>query len=169
MDERREDWHRGVDANLASLNAGQRIWEREISGIHRSLSEIDAFLRGDREDDTDGAIARMHQLENSINLLKAIILKDAAGGRGLIGRVETLEAGERGSDNRWKFATAIVVAILSLSGLLLTNWDRLQAFVGSHRKLDRFEQMIEKAKRPKPRRRHVVIREKPPDPEPETE
>lgn len=169
MDERREDWHRGVDENLASLNAGQRVWEREFNLIHKSLSEIDTLLRGDPERDTDGAIARLHQLENSLNLLKAVILKDVVGGRGLIGRVEALESGERGSDNRWKFATAVAVAILSLLGLLLTNWDRLETFLNKQRKLDPLERMIQNVKHPKGKRRHIVIRVNPPEPEPEDE
>lgn len=160
MDERRDDWQRGVDASL-------RIWEREVAAIHRSLAEIDGFLRGDREKDTDGAIARLHQLENSLNLLRAVVLKDAAGGRGLIGRVEALEAGERGSDNRWKFATAVAVAILSLLGLLLTNWERLEAFLNKQRKLDPLERMIQNAKHPKPKHRRIVIRVNPPEPESE--
>jgi uncharacterized protein HemX len=169
MDERGGDWHRGVDENLASLNAGQRVWEREIDHLHKALSEIDTLLRGDPDRDTDGVIARLHQLENAINLLRAIILKDAAGGRGLVSRVEALETGERSSDNRWKFATAVVVAVLSFAGLLLTNWDRLEGFLNSHRKMDPLEKMIEKAKHPKARRRHVVIRQEPVDPEPEGE
>lgn len=145
----------------------ERLWEREIGGIHKTLSEIDALLRGDPERDTDGAIARLHQLENSLNLLKAVILRDAAGGRGLIGRVEALESGERGADNRWKFATAVVVAILSLFGLLLTNWERLEAFLNKQRKLDPLERMIQNAKHPKAKRRHIVIRNDPPEPESE--
>lgn len=164
MDERRDDWQRGVDASLVSLN---RLWEREVAALHRSLSEIDAFLRGDREKDTDGAIARLHQLENSLNLLKAVILRDATGGKGLIGRVEALESGERGSDNRWKFATAVVVAILSLSGLLLTNWERLEAFLIKQRKLDPLEKMIQNAKHPRPKHRRVVVRVDPPEQESE--
>lgn len=145
----------------------ERLWEREIGGIHKTLSEIDALLRGDPERDTDGAIARLHQLENSLNLLKAVILRDAAGGRGLIGRVEALEAGERGADNRWKFATAVVVAILSLFGLLLTNWERLEAFLNKQRKLDPLERMIQNAKHPKAKHRHIVIRNDPPESESE--
>lgn len=167
MDERRDDWHRGVDENLASLNAAQRVWDREVNLIHKQLAEIDALLRGDPDRDTDGAIARLHQLENGINLLKAVVLGDAAGGRGLLGRVQIIERGERTSDNRWKFATAVVVAGLSLVGLLITNWDRIEAFIQKQHKPDPVEQMIEKAKHPKARRRHVVIREEPAEPEPE--
>lgn len=169
MDERREDWRQGVDENLASLNAGQRVWEREVNLIHKSLSEIDTLLRGDPERDTDGAIARLHQLENSLNLLRAVILRDAAGGKGLIGRVESLESGERGADNRWKFATAVAIAILSLFGLLLTNWDRLEGFLNRHRKADSLERIIENAKHPKTRHRHIIIRSDSTDPEAEGE
>lgn len=157
-DERREDWHRGVDENLASLNAGQRVWEREMAVIRRLLGEFDHLLRGDPEKDTDGAMARLHIQENDINLLKALVLKDAAGNKGLVGRVETLESGERTSDNRWKFATAVVVAVLSMAGLLITNWDRIGAFL-TQKPTDKLDRMIEKAKHPKGRHPRVVYRE----------
>src|SRR5690348_9804635 len=164
MDERRDDWHRGVDENLASLNAGQRVWEREVNQIHKALAEIDALLRGDSGRDTDGAIARLHQLENELNLLKAVVLKDKAGNKGLIGRVEALESGERGADNRWKFATAVVVATLSLVGLLVTNWDHLETFLNKSRKPSH-AQAGQKPKHQKAKPRRVVVHEETPEPE----
>jgi len=166
MDERRDDWKRGVDENLASLNAGQRIWERELKAIRKALAELDDLVRGDVAKETDGIIARLHQVENTVNLLKAVVMKDAAGGRGLVGRLEAIEKGEHRSDNLWKFVTALAVAILSFLGLLITNWDRLAAF-WNRKSTDPVEQMIERAKHPKPRHRHIIIR--PPPDESESE
>ncbi len=163
MDERRDDWHHGVDQNLAGLNAGQRVWERELVIIRKLLGEFDHLLRGDPDKDTDGVMARLHYQENEVNLLKAVLLKDKAGNRGLVGRVEALEKGEKGAENRWKFATALVVALLSLLGLILTNWGPILAYLGHHGKVDPLEQAIESAKRPKPRHRHYVIHEETPE------
>lgn len=158
MDDRRDDWYRGVDENLASLNAGQRIWEREFTALRKLLSETDKLLRGDPDKETDGLIPRLHQQENAVNMLQALIVKDRAGNTGLIARVEALERGERKSLNRWQFATAVTVALFSVLGLLLTNWDRLGAILNRKSK-DPVEQMIQRAKNP--HKRHVVFRDVP--------
>jgi hypothetical protein len=158
MNERRDDWHTGVDENLASLNAGQRVWEREVSSIKRHLEEFDRLVRGDPDKETDGLMSRLHQLENEINKLKAVVLRDTAGNKGLIGRVEILESEERTAENRWKFATAFTVALLSLIGLILTNWTRLLTYFDRR---DPVDQAIEAARHPKGKHKHYVIREAP--------
>ncbi len=159
-DERRDDWRQGVDENLASLNAGQRVWEREMAIVRKVLAEYDHLLRGDPEKDTDGTIARLHNQENKINLIEGVLLKDKAGTKkDVVSRLEALESGERTSDNRWKFATAVVVALLS-SGLLATNWGRIESFLNK-KPTDPLGRLIQNAKHPKARRRHVVIREEP--------
>lgn len=153
MDDRRDEWRRGVDENLASLNAGQRVWEREIGAIRKILSDIDFLLRGDPKKETDGLVARLHKQENEINLLKAIILKDAVGNKGLVGRVEQLEGGREDRRGLWKNLTSIVVAAL-MSGLLTHFWGDIWHWT-TRKSTDPVEQMIERAKRPKSRRHHV--------------
>ncbi len=170
MDERREDWRQGVDENLASLNAGQRVWEREVGIILKQLDEADHLLRGDPDKDTDGVMARLHNLENDLALMRAIVLKDAAGGRGLVDRVAALESGERTAGDRWKFATAVIVAVISFAGLIVTNLDRIESAFTRKGKPDKLTEMIERAKRPKARPRHANVRELPPEqPEPDAE
>lgn len=166
MDDRRDDWVRGVDENLASLNAGQRVWDRDLGIVRKQMADIDALLRGDPEKDTDGLMARLHALENSLNLLRAVVLKDHAGGQGLIGRVEALEGGEKISDRRWGFATAVTVAIISTIGFLITQWPKISAFLY---KADPVEQAIERAKHPPRKRIHIRLdaRENPPQEPPE--
>jgi hypothetical protein len=163
MDERREDWHRGVDENLASLNAGQRVWERELGMIRKLLAETDNLLRGDPNKDTDGAIARLHLVENEINLLKALLLKDAAGGKGIIGRVEDLESEERKSDRWLKVWIAVIGLLSALLVAAASNFDRIAAYL-NRKNTDPLSRKIENAKHPKARRRHVIIRQ---EPEPE--
>lgn len=161
MDERRDDWRSGVDENLASLNAGQRVWEREVGSIRKLLTEIDNLLRGDPERDTDGAISRLHQLENEVNLLKAVLLKDKAGNKGIVNRVEALEAGERRSESHLKLWIAIVGLVSALTVAAISNLDRITAFL-NHGKKDPVEQLIEKARKPKVRRHHI----RPPEEDP---
>jgi|SRR6185295_17687882 len=155
MDERRDDWRQGVDENLASLNAGQRVWEREMTVIRKLLGEFDRLLRGDIEKDTDGAIARLHQQETEINLLKAVVLKDKAGNKGLIGRIEDLESGERRSETRLKLYIALIGLLSALAVGALTNMDKIGAFFGS-KTPDPLDQMIDRTKNPP--RKHLKIR-----------
>lgn len=161
-DDRRGDWEHGVDENLASLNAGQRVWERELAVIRKLLADTDRLLRGDPEKDTDGAMARLHAVENELLLLKAVLLKDAAGGRGIVGKVEDLERGERLSDRRLKVWIAVLGLASASVVALMSNLDRLQAFFHQKSK-DPVERLIENAKHP---RRHHAARARP-DPEEE--
>lgn len=164
MDERRDDWRSSVDENLSSLNAGQRLWERELDLIRRLLAEIDNLLRGDPERDTDGIVARLHSIENKINLLEGVVLRDKAGGHGLVDRVEALEAEDRRSERRIKVWVALVGLASAIAVAALTNLDRIEAFFNK-RTTDPVDRAIEHAKHP--RRRHVVVREIRSEPEAE--
>ncbi len=166
MDERRDDWHHGVDENLASLNAGQRVQDRETQIIRKQIRDHDVLLRGDPEKDTDGQIARLHNLENEILLMRAVLLKDAAGGRGLVGRVEALEGGERTSDRHLKVWISVIGLLSALLVAVASNLDRIEAFLG-RKDTDPVHKAIERAKHPPRRRIRVVIdaREKPPQTE----
>lgn len=124
--DRRDDWSHGVDENLASLNSGQRVLDHEIGQMRRLLSEIDNLLRGDPERDTDGLIARLHAFENDLNMLKAIILTDKAGNRGLVARVEMLESGEKRVEYRWKFWVALITLAGTLAVLAVKEWGSLR-------------------------------------------
>lgn len=135
MDDRRDDWHHGVEENLASLNAGQRVWERDLHAIRKTLADIDNLLRGDPEKDTDGIVARLHSQENEVNLLKAILLKDRAGNKGIVGRVEDLESGERRSETHLKLWVALISLASAMTVAAISNLDRIEAFV-NRRKIE---------------------------------
>lgn len=161
MDERRDDWKNGVDENLASLNAGQRIWEREQKGLRKALAEVDALLRGDTERETDGFIARLHRQETEINLLRAIIFKDASGNGGLIDDVKMLKEGREDRRTGWGNITKVLVAIIT-SGAVGLFWQDIRAYF-LKKSSDPVEQMLDHAKHPKARHRHIVIRQEPVD------
>ncbi len=163
MDERRDDWRHGVDENLASLNAGQRIWEHEQKALRKALAAMDALLRGDAGKETDGLIARLHTLETAINMLRAVIDVDKAGNKGLVGRVEAIEGGERGAERHLKLWIAIVGLLSAALVAVFSNIDRIEAFL--HHKPAPVERAIENARGPKVRYRHYTIRVKPPETE----
>jgi hypothetical protein len=159
MNDRREDWTRGVDENLASLNASQRVWDRELIVIRKLLGEFDSLLRGNTEKETDGMIARLHHQENDINRLKAIIQTDASGGKGVLMRLYDLERGDQKAERRLKIWLAIISVVSVGIGGLIANFDRLAAYY--KRPEPPVEQAIEKAKHPKGSKR-VVYRIVPP-------
>jgi hypothetical protein len=117
MEERRDDWRHGVDENLASLNAGQRVWERELVTIRRLLSDIDKFMRGDPDKDTDGVIGRLHSQETEIRRINAVIFKDATGKGGLLEDVKEIKGGREDRRLGWANITKIAVALI-MAGLV---------------------------------------------------
>jgi hypothetical protein len=168
MDERRDEWHRGVDENLASLNAGQRVWEREQKALLKLLREIDDDLRGSIGNETDGMIHRLRAVETAINMFRGIIDVDRAGNKGLVGRVEALEKRERSSDTRLKVWIAIIGLLSAFLSAAVFNLDKIEKILNRQVKSDPLEQMIDKVKHPKPRHRHYTIRPQPAE-EPEAE
>lgn len=143
--ERRDDWRQGVDQNLASLNAGQRVHDAEISRLWKAHVTDDKILRGDPDQDTDGMIARLHAQENEINMLKAVVLRDALGGNGLVDRVEALETGDKKADRRWQFSTVVLAAAISFLGVVVSHWSDITAYV-QRSSQDPLERKIEAAK-----------------------
>lgn len=168
MDDRRGDWQHGVDENLASLNASQRVWDSEQKLIRKLQITHDNLLRGDPEKDTDGLIARLHNLENDLNLLKAILLKDKAGNKGIVGRVESLETQEKTADTRQKVWIALIGLISAILVALVSNLDRIEAFL-KHGKPDAVSEAIERGKHPKGKKIYKIRVVPAPEPEEEEE
>lgn len=163
MDDRRGEWERGVDENLASLNAGQRVWEREQKAIRKAIADQDALLRGDTGKETDGLIARLHQQENEIRLIRAVLFKDALGTGGLVEDVKAIRDGREDRRANWGDITKIIVAIIT-SGTLGLFWRDIHAVL-ARKPTDPLSKMIENAKRPKVRHRYVDFREEPEEPD----
>lgn len=156
VEERRDDWHRGVDENLASLNAGMRVWDRELEKIHKGIAGIDDLLRGDAEKDTDGLLQRTHAAETEIRFLRAVVLDDPSGHIGLQGRVEKLENREKTEVERWKFRAAVLGLLGAVVIAVVTNLDKIERFIGRNQKPDPVQEAIERAKRPRGRKLYRV-------------
>jgi hypothetical protein len=160
MDERRDAWQRGVDENLASLNTGQRVNDRLLEDLDANYSALDRLLRGDAEKETDGVIGRLHQIETQVAQLYSVIFMDKAGSHGLQHDVKELKEGRKDKRLKWGYITQVIVALV-MSGLIGHFWQDIAAFV-NRKSVDPVERMIQRAKHPKPRHRHVV-REEPPE------
>ena len=140
---RRDEWRHGVDENLASLNAGQRVLETSVRQLEQIVSGMDSLIRGDVEKETDGLIARLHDIEGSLRELRAVLFVDSTGKKGLIHDVNELQGRRESRKATWINVTAIVVALIS-SGFLGHFWS---AIVASWRKQpDPISQLMRKPK-----------------------
>jgi len=165
MDERRDDWRHGVDESLVSLNASQRVWEREFVALLKRLAEIDSQLRGNPLSEQSGLVGRLEQIERTVAKIDAVLFMDPSGTKGLVHDFNELKVGREDRRGLWKNLTAIIIAGIS-SGLIGHFWENIQAYFSKPTR-DPVEQMIENAKHPKPRHRHGPIRQNLPDPEEE--
>lgn len=167
--DRRGDWAHGVDENLASLNAGQRVWERDIGTIRKLLSDIDHLLRGDIDRHTSGLVGRIESMEHDLSKINAVLFVDASGSKGIVHDVRELKGGREDRRMGWGNITKIVVALI-MAGLLGRFYgDAVKAM--SKKSDDPLAKMIDRAKRPKgkPVVRYRVIKKQVPEPEVEPE
>ena len=130
--ERRDDWKHHVDEHLVNLTTAQKVTDRQLDDLEIQLHAVDNLLRGDHEEGTSGLIGRLETVEHYLAELRAIIIMDATGKKGLQHEVAILSSGERTAKERWQFVTAICISVISLLGLVLTNWDKIALFL--HRK-----------------------------------
>ena len=128
------EWRESVDARLVNLVAAQKQTDDELDKIDKRLEDLDILLEGDplKRDDS-GLKGDVSENNKAINALRAIMAPDQLGHGGVKFRLDQLEesAGlkEKKIEQRWKFYTAISVAVVSLIGLMLTNLDRIEPYL----------------------------------------
>jgi len=128
---REEDrqWRQRIDERLVALTTGEQVQNDRLDELEEELQTQDKILRGDPN---EGLLEQVDEIAGHIRRINAILWPDAIGGSGLVNDVRQLSKREdraiRESENRWKFWTAVVVAIVSLVGLLATNLDRLASY-----------------------------------------
>lgn len=143
-----DKWRNGVDENLASLNAGQRVLEDAVRSLERIVTGMDSLLRGDIEKDTDGIIARLHDIETTTRQIRAVLFVDSTGKKGLIHDVQDLQGRREDKRARWVNISAVLVALLT-SGLIGHFWSLIET-VWQHTK-----EPIHQTKKVKVRRSHL--------------
>lgn len=146
---RQEDqrWREKIDERLASLTTDTMVSQDRLEEVEEKLEVLDRSVRGDASKETGGIIERMHELEGKIARLWSVIFMDAAGGHGMYEEWRKIQAHERRVEIHWKFYTAVVVAVISTVGLLLTNLDKIK----KHFPQETTEKVkTQKAKKPRP-------------------
>lgn len=169
---REEDrkWRERTDERMVGFTSSETVQNDRLDEIDDELATIREIFDGKQEDrDDNGLKGDVRELTRSYNELRALMAPDHLGHGGIINRLKAVEEKvgirARQTDNFWKFWTAIGVALISLIGLLLTNWDKVQRYINA-KSNDPLDQIIEKAKHPKGRRVHRTVVRTDPDPEP---
>ena len=134
--DRRGDWESSVNDRLVSLTSAQKTTDDELDEIQERLAKDDRILRGDPEEDHEGLQEAINRHQVLLNKLNAILNPDHLGNGGLLNDVREIKQDRERSEKRegyiWKFATAVIVQFLILTGLLIVNWDNIQGFIVLH-------------------------------------
>ncbi len=142
MDERRDDWKKGVDENLAMLNSAQRSIDNEIDELDLITQKHERVILGDAEKHEIGISAQVDQQEILLNELRAELRTiratlhgDHAGNPGVEQRVDKLEDKKKWKERRegwaWDSFTKIAVELLLVVAMLLLNWERIEDLIKS--------------------------------------
>jgi hypothetical protein len=165
---RREDreWQTKVDHELVTLMTGHQVLSETLKRLERDFRTLDRLIRGDLEKGTDGMMASLHDVEREIRKFNAIVFVDSTGKKGLLHDVKELQSTERKSVAKWKFWTALAVAGIGTTGLLLREWPSVREFfIDSRKAIHEFSGKSSK----KPGLRNATKRRRHAEPEAEPE
>ena len=137
-EDRRGEWETGVDKTLAMLASAQRSTDQELNDQDLRGEDHDKTLHGDSA--TSGLIGRVETIEHLTARLESCVFSSPGNKNGLDKRVDALEDGTQASSFKWNVATAVTVAMIGvlgttigLLGLLIMNWDKVDAMVYHYR------------------------------------
>jgi len=140
--DRREDWHDGVDARLASLTSAQRTTDDQLDDGEIRTTKLEQVVFGDPAENIAGLTEQLHSIQTELTRLIRLIDPDYAGKHGLLKDVAYLmdrddvrKRREERSRMRegwaWESVTKIIVEFLLVVGLLILNWERVEDFARS--------------------------------------
>ncbi len=143
---RQEDraWRESVSTRIVSLTDSEVTQNDRLDEVDEELHIIKEILEGRASDKDDNGIkGDIHDIRVRVNELRMLMMPDHLGQGGIIARLKAVEHAtgveEKATEYRWKFWTAIVVAIIS-SGVMGHWWpeiikmaDHREASVKKHR------------------------------------
>lgn len=150
---------------INSLTTSETVQNDRLDELEDELHAIHQMLEGKASDKDDNGIkGDIVDLARGLNQLRAIMAPDSLGSGGLINRIKALEKddarGAKSIEYRWKYWTAVTVAVISMVGFLVREWpDIRNAFYGP--RTDTVGKEIEAVKHPKSHHKHVVVHEEP--------
>lgn len=148
-----DEWHEKVEEHLI---------RDLIDDLQERVKEHDFILKGERG--KTGLIAEYDRHDEKLTRLYAVIFQDPTGQKGLLHDVDYLMGRksnrETSKQYRWQFWGLILTTLISSGTALLLSWDKILKFLPKDHP-DKVSQMIEKARNPKPKHRHITIRVQP--------
>lgn len=150
-----DEWHEKVEEHLL---------RDLIEDTQERVKEHDYILKGERG--KTGLIAEYDRHDEKLTRLYAVIFQDPTGQKGLLHDVDYLMGRKAYRDGakpyKWDFWKSIIVAIIMSGGIsyLTSHWSQIKALLPKDHP-DKVSQMIEKARNPKPRHRHIILRVQP--------
>lgn len=157
-----------IDERLNSLTTSETVQNDRLDEIEEEIQTIHHLLDGlPSNKDDNGIKGDISELFRSMNQLRAIMAPDSLGSGGLINRLRALEKDDerkaKSIEYRWRYWTAVTVAIVSVAGFLIKDWpDIKDALYG--KRTDPVGKEIEAVKHPKSHHHHVVVADPPEEP-----
>ena len=178
MNEREDDrkWRESVEARLVSLTSAQKITDDQLDEIAVDIEDLNETLNGTPKERDGGLIGQVNALETGLNSVRSVLQPDSLGHGGLINEFRTLKhivsGKEKSLEYRWGLLNSatvtigsIIVALITSAAFLVTNWDRVSAFLKHEEKPSQIDTLIHNAEHPKSRHRHLRIKAAAPPPE----
>lgn len=123
-----DDWRNRVDERLVDLTTAQKVTNDHLDQIDETLDALDRTIRGDYEKDHDGLVSRFKEVEHTVSQLRAVVLQDSTGKKGLVATVDALVSGKMDVVERRKHRASIIIAIITSGALVITNLDKIGIF-----------------------------------------
>lgn len=117
-----------VNESLVNLTTAQKVTNDHLDSIDETLDALDRVIRGDYEKDQDGLVARFKKVETYVNELRAVVLEDSTGKKGLVTTVEGLVTGKMEKVERRQNKISLIIAIITSLTLVVTNIDKIGSF-----------------------------------------
>ncbi len=159
-----QKFRESVQSRLVSLTDSEVTQNDRHDEQEEEIRVLKEMLEGKSGDKDDNGIkGDLHDLSVGLNELRRLMMPDHLGQGGIIARLKALEkkAGieENESNNRWKFRTAVAVALVSAIALVLTNLDRIGPSLKKLWSSTRVEESRPQKKRSArtSKRRHVAV------------
>jgi hypothetical protein len=163
-------WRHSVDAGLVNLTSARKSSDIDLDRRKRDLVKVDKILRGDPERNIEGLIESINHLKTEVNKFNRILEKDYLGHGGLISFINYIVSQQRDQSKRteykWSFLNSatvtlgtIIVALISLSGMVFLNWDKIHEYVILREHIHQAAAIESATKKLKP---HKARRRKPP-------
>lgn len=165
-----EKWRESVEARLVSLTSAQKVSDDQMDEMDLEIIGLKETLSGDPKDRKDeGLIGQVNANETTLNALNRVIQPDALKEGGMYNEFQALKRAFYGKEKireyRWTFLNSatvsiasIVVALISSAVLLVTQWDKVSAFLSREEKPSHVQSLINDAEHPKSRHRHARLK-----------